>query len=73
MAFYLQGIEINAKLFSIKHGLEILQTAVDTVQIVHQLHPDKHVTINLIKNFLFNYSDPPVSNVSSFTLITAFI
>lgn len=41
MSLYLQGIKISAKLFSIKHGLEVLQTAVDAVQIVHQLHPDK--------------------------------
>lgn len=40
ISFYLQGVKINTKLFSIKHGLEVLQTAVNTVQIVHQLYPD---------------------------------
>ena len=44
MSFYLEGIKIHAKLFSIKHGLEVLHTAVNTVQIVHQLHPDERDT-----------------------------
>lgn len=39
--FYLQGIKTNCKLFSIKHGLEVLKAAVDTVQVVHQLYSDQ--------------------------------
>lgn len=38
---YLQGIKTKGKLFSIKHGLEILKAAVDTVQVVHQLYSDQ--------------------------------
>ena len=63
MSIYLEGLKIHTKLFSIQHGLEVLQTAVDAVQIVHQLHPEDTFTFttsetSFIIHWLLVYSDP---------------
>lgn len=39
---YLKGLKIKTALFLIDHGLKVLQTAVNAVQIVHELQPETH-------------------------------
>lgn len=39
--YYLQGVGVNAELLPIEHGCEVLQTAINAIQIVHQLYPEE--------------------------------
>ena len=44
----LQGVRVNAEVLSVEHGREVLQTAVDAVQVVHKLQPgDTNTVITL--------------------------
>lgn len=51
-------LEINTKLFLIDHGLKVLQTAVDAVQIVHELQPETHrATVKELQNSAICWHD----------------